>query len=665
VKVGFDARAARWITLRIALIALAILVGFAIVLGRAVQLQVLERDRLGGLARDQYVREIELRPRRGSITDRNGVVLATDAPADSVFIDPKEFEGAPQAALGLKKLAKILALDARTLSRRVARGGHFVWAKRRISPAQSDAVRALRLPGVGLVKESRRYYPRRELAGQLLGFVGDDDVGLEGDEVAFDDALKGEPTTIPSLRDARGMQLFGDAPGSEQLLEGARLELTIEQSLQLAAENALVRAVAQSRAASGMVVVMDPRSGEVLALANAPTFNPNALKRGDEFRNRALLDTFEPGSTFKIFSIAGALDEGVLRPSDSIFCENGSYAIGGHVINDHARLGWVGPSRVLIASSNIGAAKIAERLGRERLQRTLQAFGFGERTESEIQGEPRGAVPYPRASISLAAMSFGQGVTATTLQITAAVAAIANGGMLMRPVLVRRLVDSATGRVLRESTPTAIRRAVSPATAAIMTRWLEAVVTDPAGTGKRARVPGWRVAGKTGTGQKADPVSGGYSAEKHFASFVGFAPADAPRIVIGVFIDEPKGQEYGGEIAAPVFAEIAKHALTGMSVPQTEPVAALPDAAEPREARVEPPVIDVPPIRSSAAQDNGEGVTVPALGGLSARAAVRRLESLELTGDLTGTGRVVNQVPRPGAIVEKGARVRLMLAPPG
>ncbi len=659
-----DPRRARWIALRVGVLGILFAAAFAVVLGRAVQLQVLQGDRLGSLARDQYLRELELKPRRGLITDRHGVTLAASADADSVFVDPQELEAAPRPAAALSRLARALSIDPRALGRRVERGGRFVWAKRRVSPAEAEAVRGLGLPGVGLAKETRRYYPHRELAGQVLGFVGDDGAGLEGVEYAFDDALQGEAMRVPTLRDARGLHLLGEAPASERVLTGARVELTIDQGLQHVAEQALGQAVAQARAASGTAVAVDPATGEILALANAPAFNPNAPKRGDEMRDRAALDTFEPGSTAKVFTVAGALEAKAIRPLEPVFCENGSWAIGGHVIHDHKAVGWTGPSRILAVSSNIGAGKIGQKLGRERLQRTLLAFGFGERTQVGLAGEPRGQVPYPHAEVSLASMSFGQGFTATGLQVTMAVAALAGGGVLMKPWLVRRVVDPASGRVLSEAVPTPVRRAVSPEVAATVSRWLEGVIADRDGTGRRARLDGWRAAGKTGTAQKADAVSGGYSPDKHFSSFVGFAPAGRPRVAIGVFVDEPKGEIYGGEVAAPVFREIAEHAMQALGVP---PSAAVAQARSPAAPRLEPAARerpDPPPIAAAPRLAGGSGVPVPAVEGLSARSALKALEALDLGADLEGSGRVARQSPRPGQVVERGARVQLSLAPP-
>jgi cell division protein FtsI (penicillin-binding protein 3) len=672
-----------------AFVGVLIAAGFAVVGARAVQLQVLQSQRLGSMARDQYVREVEWRPRRGSITDRNGVLLAQDVEADSAFADPQELpERGRRAALA--RLARVLSIDERALSRRLDRGGRFAWVKRRLSPDESAAVRALAVPGIHFAKESRRYYPRRELAAQVLGYVGDDGDGLEGVERLYDDALSGESLRVPSLRDARGVMLLRDAP--ERPLEGARVELTLDQGLQLAAERALGRAVSQSRAADGMLVAMDPRSGEVLALATAPAFNPNAPRRGDTMRNRAVLDTFEPGSTFKIFTLAGALDSGALRASDPINCESGELRIGTHVIHDHKALGWTGPARIMAASSNIGAAKIGQRLGRERLQRTLQAFGFGEKAGTGLPGEPRGQVPYPRAEVSLATMSFGQGVTASALQVTAAVAAIANGGVLLRPRIVRRVVDPVQGPLL-EVAPEVVRRAASAATAGQIRRWMEGVIADADGTGKRARLDGWRAGGKTGTAQKADPVSGGYSSDKRMSSFVGFAPAEDPRIAVGVFVDEPRGEVYGGEVAAPVFKEVVEYALRSMGVPPSGALAAARGPTATRTATATPTptptpaatamstATPTPTATETGSDDEGEppsveeairtarqgegGVAVPLLAGLPARSALKVLEAVELLGETAGTGVVAAQAPAPGTVVERGSRIRLVLKPRG
>jgi cell division protein FtsI (penicillin-binding protein 3) len=664
---GSDPRASRWIAFRIIGVAVLLGLGFGGIGARAVQLGVVQRDRLASEARDQYVRRVVQQPRRGVITDRTGVLLAGSADAESVYADPALVVRGGSPKRFAKRLAAALKLDARALEKKLANpDARFTWVKRRVSPADVAAVKALGIAGIAVVPETRRYYPKSTLAAHVLGFVGEDGEGLEGAEHALDDVLRGELANVASLRDGAGRMLLHDAPKTGRAREGARVELTIDTGLQLAAERALAAAVTGSRALSGMAVALDPRTGEVLAMASVPVFNPNAPRRGEPMRNRVVTDTYEPGSTMKTFTIAGALDRGALAPLDAIDCENGRYAIGAHVIRDTHPLGWVGPSKVLAQSSNIGAAKIGARLGRAGLYEALRGFGFGERAGVGLPGEHRGTLAPPRSDAALATNSFGHGMTATALQITSAMGAIANGGVLVRPIIVKRVVDPVTLEVLEEAQPVAVRQAVSRETAATITRWLVSAIED--GTGKRARLDGWSAAGKTGTAQKVDPVSGGYVNDRHFSSFVGFAPAQDPRIVVGVFVDEPKGEIYGGEVAAPAFRAIAEYALKMSGVPIAER-AAMSASSSPSPARPEAEGDDVPAaaVQLAAFEPDASGakVTVPSLSGLPARLAVRELERRDLVPDLAGSGRVNAQSPPAGRVVTRGTRVRITLSPPG
>ncbi|HYG69124.1 MAG TPA: penicillin-binding transpeptidase domain-containing protein [Anaeromyxobacteraceae bacterium] len=658
-----DPRTRRWIAVRIVVVAAFLGIGLVAVAARAVQLGVVQRDRLASEARDQYVRQVVQKPRRGVITDRSGVLLAGSADAESVYADPALVGRGGDPRRAAKRLAAALKLDARALEKRLANPeSRFAWVKRRASPAEVAAVKALAIPGIAVVPETRRYYPKTTLAAHLLGFVGDDGEGLEGVEHAFDEVLRGEHARVASLRDGAGQMALHEAPTPGRAREGARVELTIDTGLQLAAERALGAAVEGSRALSGMAVALDPRTGEVLAMASAPAFNPNAPKRGETMRNRVVTDTYEPGSTLKTFVIAGALDRGVLTPLDAIDCEDGRYRIGAHVIRDTHALGWAGPSKILALSSNIGAAKIGARLGRTGVHEVLRAFGFGERSGIGLPGEHRGTLAVPRSDAALATSSFGHGLTATALQVTSAMGAIANGGVLVRPAIVRRVVDPATQDVLEAAQPLAVRQAVSRETAATLTRWLVGAVED--GTGKRARLDGWRIAGKTGTAQKVDPVSGGYVNDRHFASFVGFAPAEDPRVVVGVFLDEPKGEIHGGEVAAPAFREIVEYALKMFGVPPRETAVA---AAEPEPSAAPPSPLPSPPANAGGEGEilSNDRVAVPSLAGLPARAAIRELERRELVPDLAGQGRVNAQTPPAGRVVTRGTRVRITLTPPG
>jgi cell division protein FtsI (penicillin-binding protein 3) len=667
---GPDPRSARWITLRIGILVAALAAALVAVAARAFQLQVLRRDELAGEAVDQYVRELVLRPRRGVITDRSGVLLAVSADAQSVFADPKLLaRDDPQGAV-LRKISQVLKVPPRTLQKKLAKGGRFAWLARRITPPEASALRTLlersKVRSIRLVPETRRYYPKLELAGQLLGVVDDDSAGREGVELASDDLLRGEPEKVPSLRDGRGRFVLGASPTTGREREGARVELTIDQGLQAVTERALARAVTGSRALSGMAVALDPRTGELLAMASYPVANANAPRSADGLRDRPVADAFEPGSTIKTFTIAAALDQGAVSPRDTFDC-SGSLRVGSHTIHDSHRVGWAAPAQVLAQSSNVGAAQIGMRLGRERTRAALLAFGFGERSGTGLPGEVRGQVQLARSDIALATQSFGQGpIMASGLQLTSAMAAIANGGLLVRPRVVKRVLDPATGEVLEATQPEVVRRVVREETARTIQRWLVGVIEEPHGTGKRARLDGWSAAGKTGTAQKADRVSGGYAADRHFSSFIGFAPAEAARIVVGVFIDEPKGEIYGGEVAAPAFREVVEYALRMMGVPPmatadaAPPPATAPEPAD-ADAAPEPPAVEW----TGAVADAGGGVAVPALAGLPARAALRRLEESDLGADLAGSGRVVSQTPAAGKVVDRGTRVRMTLAPAG
>ena len=653
--------------MRVALLGGVFLVMLATVFGRAVYLQVVQRDRLRGMAQDQYVRAVEIPARRGDIFDRRGVPLAQSVEVDSIWIDPSLLPDEHQAA---RKLAKALRLDASDLYDRLSRAKRFAWVKRQVRPEEVAAVKALGLPGIGFSKEPKRFYPQRELAAQIMGIVGTDGQGLEGLELAFNDELSGQKEKLAGLRDARGRKLLvnGDLGSLER--QGASLSLTIDRQIQYVTEKALDQAVSDSQAIDGVAVVMDPNSGQLLALANAPGFNPNNPDHvpPSRLRNRAALESFEPGSTFKAFVVSGALEEKLIRPDTTFFCEDGAWRIGRHVIHDTHQHENLTVQQILMVSSNIGAAKIANALGRDRLVRYFQRFGFGEKTGLALPGEAKGALPYPRADVQLATQAFGQGLTATAVQLAAGYSAIANGGVLMRPYLVDKVVDP-DGVVLLQNEPTEVRRVISTPTARQVVQMLETVVSKD-GTAPRAHMDDYTVAGKTGTAQKVDPIGHGYS-DKRIASFIGMVPAESPRLVILVVIDEPKTDTYGGLVAAPAFKQIAKFALPYLGVPPSHPVDAqqIAAAGQPHvrsAAQHEAPVDAITDSFDSSAQADalpaGTGVVVPDLSGKVGREAVAKLLSVALEPRLLGTGRVVSQTPRPGARVEKGAKVVLELA---
>lgn len=656
----------RWLRLRVMLLGGLFLILLAVAFGRAFYLQVYQQEKLRGLAQDQYVRQIEIPARRGDIFDRRGTPLAQSVEVDSIWVDPSMLPEVRKAARALAKALKLGAEDAEDLQARMEKGKRFAWVKRQAKPQEVEAVKALALPGLGFTKEPKRFYPQRELAAQVVGVVGTDGRGLEGLELAFDDELSGQNSRLSGFRDAKGRKLLVHGALDPIEREGASVTLTLDRHLQYVAEKALVRAVEESKAVAGTVVVLDPKTGELLALANSPGFNPNTPQTAQQgaIRNRAALDTFEPGSTMKAFVFAAALEEKAIKTDDVFFCENGAWAIGRHIINDTHSYGWLAPKAILQLSSNICSAKVGQALGREKLVAYYHAFGFAERTGLALPGEGKGVIPFPKAEVSLANQSFGQGLTATAVQIAAGYGALANEGVLMRPYLVSKVVDP-DGVVLLENRPTEVRRVVSSKVARQVVGMLESVVTKE-GTAPKAAMQEYRVAGKTGTAEKADPVARGYS-DKRIASFAGMVPADNPRAVILVVVDEPKTDVYGGLVAAPAFKEIATAAMAHLAVPPSRTIApevAVAPVAPPAAAKT--PLLSKPtPERPTVAVREGEGtgtVRVPDVQGQVGREAVVKLLAAALEPQLLGSGRVVSQTPAAGALVDKGARVTLELA---
>lgn len=652
----------KWMRLRVIFMGV---VFFALLLGafaRAVNLQVHQKDRLKGFAEDQYVRAIEIPARRGDIVDRRGVKLASSVDVDSVWVDPSMLGDTREAS---KKLAKVLGLDWKDVAERLEKGRRFAWVKRQVTDAEAAKVRALGLPGIGFAKEPRRFYPQRELAAHVVGLVGTDSHGLDGLEKSFEDELSGERVRREGFRDAKGRKLLTNGLEAPEATQGANLSLTIDSTLQFITERALEKAVVDAKATAGMAVVLDPRTGEILSLANWPRFNPNAPKGSgaDDFRDRAVTDSFEPGSTFKAFVIAQALDEKVIDEGTELDCERGSWKVGRNVVHDTHPHGLLNPRGILKLSSNICTAKVAQRLGRDRLVESYRNFGFGDRHGLGLPGEGRGLVPYPKAEIALATQSFGQGISATALQVAAAYGALANGGVLMKPYLVSKVVD-ADGLVLLDNKPTPVRRVVSEKSAKSVIAMLESVV-EPGGTATRARLDEYRVAGKTGTAQKVDPIARGYS-DKRIASFIGVVPAEDPRAVIYIVIDEPKTDVYGGLVAAPAFKEIALQALPHLGAPKSREMPVVqpaPKAVKPEKSVVVAAVEKLDELDLVSDEAPAEGsVRVPNLSGLSGRVAVTQLLTAALEPHLAGSGRVVSQKPAAGTLVEKGTRITVELA---
>jgi cell division protein FtsI (penicillin-binding protein 3) len=654
---------------------------------RLFQLQVLDRKAFERQAARQSERTINLDSRRGPILDRNGRQLAVSVDTESVYAVPQDVTHPARTAA---KLARALGLDAnerKELEATLQRNRAFVWVKRKLDPRAARAVRDLQLDGIGFLTENRRYYPKRELASQVLGYVGLDNTGMSGIEYAFDDVIKGKAAKVFVQTDARRRPVgLTERPSTD----GSTVVLTIDESIQYVAESELDRAMSETQAIAGVVVVLDPRSGEILALANRPTFNPNrfAAFGSARWKNRAVVDAYEPGSMFKVVTAAAALQQKVVEPEEMIDCGGGAVDIAGVRINDHAVFHDLTFREVIARSSDVGVVRVAQRLGRDNFDRYMRDFGFGAITGIDLPGESTGLLrPTTKwSALSLASISFGQEVGVTALQMAVAVGAIANGGYLMKPLIVRQLENGA-GHVLKATAPVAVRRVIDTETSDTLTRILKTVVTN--GTGRHAAIPGYVVAGKTGTAQKID-AQGRYSMIDHVASFVGYVPASRPALVVLVSLDTPRGaRNEGGDVAAPVFARVAEHALARLAIAPDDPdrvlrvtpykpsnvVHAAYDGAKSQVASA-PLSPGERGLGVSAGEADGRVEAVkplaesvdaglmPDVRGLSAREAALTAARRGLLVELKGSGRVVSQTPEPGTEIEAGTRCVLMLDRP-
>ena len=612
---------------------------FLVVGGRAFYLQALQGDRLMRLGQRQHLKEWTVLPKRGAVFDRAGEPLALSLEAQSVYARPRRLQDVAKTS---RELARILKISSAEVKDKLSSAKPFVWIKRQISPNEAGQIQALNTDGIGMFYEPHRYYPQGQLAGQVIGFVGRDAEGLEGLELRYNDYIRGETSSSIAERDALGRRVLVEGVEGLQIPAGGDIHLTLDTSIQHLAEKELEASISKYRAKAGVAIAVEPRTGEILALANHPTFNPNnySTESSEQRRNRAVTDSFEPGSTFKTILASAALEEGIVDKDDLFFCEYGKYSYAGKVIHDSHPYGWLPFSKILQVSSNIGFTKVADKLKRDRYFKYIEKFGFGQMTGIDMPGEAPGLLRRPEtwSGIDLATHAFGQGLSATPLQMVMAYAAVANGGFLMRPYVVRRAM-SPKGEVLVENQPHVVRRVISERTARSVASMLKEV-TNEGGTGKMAKVEGFDVAGKTGTAQKVDQVNGGYDAKKRVASFIGFVPADEPRLVLLVVVDEPQSNVYGGVVAAPVFQNIARGALRhfGVAARTSESF-----SAEVSEAEI--PLRRAPKRISQAVLDAG---ATPDFVGLSLREAVEKARDLNLKVKIHGNGYVIKQSPGPG-----------------
>ena len=609
------------------------------------------------MAEGQHLRELRVSPRRGAIYDRHGAELAVSADVESVYANPRRLKAMEQDPRAVaSRISKILDVDSERLEQRLAADRYFVWIERRVTPNEATRIRELDIPGIELTTEARRYYPNRHLAAHLVGFADIDGRGIEGIELAYEDRLRGSDRRVEAIRDRRGHVVFADEMEDDRSMQGQSVVLTIDKAIQHIAERELALGVRTFEARGGSVVVMDPSNGEILALANYPPFNPNEPSKHPTAhrRNRAVVDRFEPGSTVKPFTMAAALAAGSVKPNQSINCENGVTRLAGRVLHDAHPYEWLTPTQILAYSSNIGIAKVALDLGKKNLYRGLRRFGFGEPTGLGVPGETAGILRHHRRwyEIDAATVSFGQGMSVTNVQLATAMSAIANGGRLMQPMLVRRLVDG-HGATIEERKPH-VRRQVVPRRVAKLVGQMLTAVTEPGGTAIEAAVDGYLVAGKTGTAQKADYIHGGYAKDKWLASFIGFAPAERPAVVISVVIDEPVIAHYGGTVAGPVFRRVAEVTLRHMGIaPEGRPAVLA-------QKKKEIVVAEVEPEAEKDVVEKGQSA-VPDVRSLPLRQAVIALHAQSLVAEVKGSGVVVEQDPAPGKAVAHGGVVRIQL----
>lgn len=558
---------------RIIAVLFFLLLAFGLVIVRLLHLQVVERSRLAARAGRQQEQVITLEPKRGTIFDRRGRELAVTVDVDSVYGVPSKVEDPRELAA---RLSRILREDPRKLERKLAGDRKFVWLSRKIDPSKAARVKELDAEEISLRSEMRRFYPKKALAGPLLGFTDVDNQGIEGIERAYDKLLRGSGGWVLAEKDARGRIVFPGGPGFQFKMPkpGRDLVLTVDEVIQHIAEKELDLALASSRAKGGVCIVTNPQTGEVLALSvrtngsGRQAFNPNEPGRYKpaEWRNRAITDAFEPGSIFKPFLAAAVLEERVVHPLERFDCRGGKIQLADRVIKDAEEHGILTFTDVIAESSNVGTIKAALRLGKDRFYKYITVFGFGRKTGIDLPGEIPGLLRDVRlwSGVSLGAIAIGQEIGVTPLQVAAAYGALANGGVMMTPYIVSEVVDR-EGKGGQKFSPRPQGRVITAETSAKVNAMLQRVIES--GTGQKARLSGYTAAGKTGTAQKIDHRTGAYSKKEYVSSFAGFAPAASPRLVIVVMVDAPEGVIYGGSVAAPVFKAVAEQSLAYLQTP--------------------------------------------------------------------------------------------------
>jgi cell division protein FtsI (penicillin-binding protein 3) len=647
-------RSINWFKLRTSMVGLLLVLCFVVIVARMFQLQVLKKEKLYQMAADQQYGQIPMVPKRGIIYDRKGNELAVSVEVDSIYADCRKVAD-PDRAAGA--LAPILKTESGELRRKLKGRQSFEWIERKISSQDASDIKALRLPGIYFLKENQRFYPNGQLGAHAVGFVGLDARGLEGVEAQYDVFLNGKAQVWTTAKDALGRGIMTEQVQRAQEDSHRNITLTLDKHVQHVVETELSTAVEKWGAKGGFAIAMEPGTGKILALASSPSYNPNQFlqSRAKAWRNRAISDVFEPGSMFKAFLAAGAIEENLVRPGDSFYCENGAYKVYDRTIHDHSKHGWLTFQQIIKVSSNIGASKVGEKMGKDSFYRYICSFGFGEKTKVGLPGEAKGILHHPRywSPVTLNTVSFGQGISVTGIQLVTALSAIANGGSLMKPFIVERITDE-RGEVVRFFRPEVVRRVVSEETSRKVISLLR-VTTEKGGTGEDAVPAGYEIAGKTGTAQKVDPLLRGYSEDRYTSGFMGIAPADDPKLTLLIVIDEPRGAIYGGTVAAPVFKAVCEKVLPYLNALPKGTLVVKSDlgpGSEKPESEGAEVYVDKSKI-GNVGNGNGKAL-MPDLTGLSMRNALSRIEGKGLIIKISGNGRVIEQTPPAGAVVQRG-----------
>jgi len=552
---------------RITFLFIIFIVFYFLLVYRLYNIQIVQSNKFEEIAQQEHLTSFSIEGERGNIYDRNLKKLAVNVNVQSLFAIPSKIKNPQETAL---QLSSILNLETKEIFNKLNQKRSFVWIKRKLIDTEVTEIKKLSLEGLDFLNESKRYYPKQFLASNLLGFVGIDNQGLEGLELFFDKELKGLPGLVILERDASGGKIPLSIKEPTTHRDGKSIVLTIDEVIQYITEEALDKAFQQYKAKAGVAIVVKPKTGEILAMTVKPSYDPNYFDKfsQDFWRNRAITDAYEPGSTFKVVTIATALEERVAKLDDRFYCM-GWIKYNGHIFHDIHQHDSQNLTDIVKNSCNVGVIQTGTRLDEKVFEKSIRRFGFGTLTEINLPGEINGLVRSSKnwSKISLASISIGQEISVTPIQLLMAVSAIANRGTLMKPMIVKEILDSNQNRI-KVFKPKPIRQVVSVETALTMTKILEQVIND--GTGTRAKLTGYQAAGKTGTAQKFDFSLGIYSKEKYSSLFVGYVPAENPQISILVLLDEPKGSYYGGTVAAPVFQEIASKSLPYLLIPPNQ-----------------------------------------------------------------------------------------------